>query len=545
MFKNPFGGFDFGKPFARKRARNLFGYHTTPRDFKHGARDIPFGMGAASLYVDGTDGHDSNDGESWKTATKTIQAAIDAADHWTNIFIKPGAYAEAAHVDSKHGISLIGATRAGVHITAPGGGNAFTSSAVSFADALSGQVANLKATGGAHYYGIYAANSDLLQVENCYCYSCYSGIKLYNSDDVIVYNNVIDGNNLDVGAHGGVYIDSNSLRTHVYQNTISNYTGTGSGARIYGEDCRFHDNTITSVYHGIHIQPAVTIATIFHNNLITCSDKYINDASTIATVFENYYSVHSNVDNGFGIAKAPYAYTGGTDPRPVVVRNGWLGLSWADADTVADILEDVTGIAGAAMRGTDNAALASVCTEARLAELDAANLPADIADLITRTKGLDDIHDDLVTVDTVVDSILANQKKFWHWTAIVADSYEEVTGTWTWSNNTNQHLGGIILNDAKALNDEIAIPFFARSTDAVTLNIRGATYSDGGIATIYIDGASQGTIDWYSASVSYNVIRTISITPARVGMNIIGIKLTSKDGSSSAYGVRISEMWLS
>jgi len=36
------------------------------------------------------------------------------------------------------------------------------------------------------------------------------------------------------------------------------------------------------------------------------------------------------------------------------------------------------------MAGTDNAALASVCTEARLAELDAANLPADVDTLITR-----------------------------------------------------------------------------------------------------------------------------------------------------------------
>ena len=35
------------------------------------------------------------------------------------------------------------------------------------------------------------------------------------------------------------------------------------------------------------------------------------------------------------------------------------------------------------MRGTDGAALASVCTEARLAELDAVNLPADIADIPT------------------------------------------------------------------------------------------------------------------------------------------------------------------
>lgn len=527
MFKNPLAGFDLSNPFgaaAMKRSRNLFGTHTTPREWKHGARDIPFGMGAASLYVDATDGSDSNDGESWKTAKKTIQEAVDTADHWTNIFIKPGAYAEAVHIDTKHGISLLGATRAGVHITAPNGGSAFAATAIGFEDALSGYVANLKLTGGDSYYGVYAANSDLLRVENCYCYACYSGIKLYNSDDVVIFNNTIDGNNLNVGAHGGVYLDANSSRSHVFQNTISNYTGTGTGAWILGDDCRFHDNTITSVYYGLYVQAAMAVATIFHNNLITCSSAYIKDDSTNATVFENYYSVHSNVDNGFGIAKAPYAYTGGTDPRPVVTRNGWLGLSWADADLVA---------------------LASVCTEARLAELDAANLPTDIADLITRTKGLDDIHDDLVTVDTVVDSILANQKKSWYWTAIISDSYEAVTGTWSWSDNINQHLGGVIINDAKALNDEIAMPLFAHSTDARTLNIRGITHSDSGITTIYIDGNSQGTLDWYSAGVSYNVIKTISITPARVGLNVIGIKLTGKDGSSSAYGTRLSEMWLS
>ena len=57
---------------------------------------------------------------------------------------------------------------------------------------------------------------------------------------------------------------------------------------------------------------------------------------------------------------------------------------------VLDILADVTGIGGAAMRGTDSAALASVATEARLAELDAANLPADIAAIpTTAMRGTD------------------------------------------------------------------------------------------------------------------------------------------------------------
>src|SRR3972149_2655714 len=40
------------------------------------------------------------------------------------------------------------------------------------------------------------------------------------------------------------------------------------------------------------------------------------------------------------------------------------------------------------MRGTDSAALASVCTEGRLAELDAANLPADVDAIKVKTDNL-------------------------------------------------------------------------------------------------------------------------------------------------------------
>lgn len=49
------------------------------------------------------------------------------------------------------------------------------------------------------------------------------------------------------------------------------------------------------------------------------------------------------------------------------------------------------------MRGTDSAALASVCTEERLAELDAGNLPSDIDDILEDTG---------TTLDGIVDSIL-------------------------------------------------------------------------------------------------------------------------------------------
>jgi len=52
-------------------------------------------------------------------------------------------------------------------------------------------------------------------------------------------------------------------------------------------------------------------------------------------------------------------------------------------DTIAGVTLVTTCTTNSDMVGTNNAALASVCTEARLAELDEANLPTDIADIPT------------------------------------------------------------------------------------------------------------------------------------------------------------------
>jgi len=50
-------------------------------------------------------------------------------------------------------------------------------------------------------------------------------------------------------------------------------------------------------------------------------------------------------------------------------------------DTVARVTLTDTTTTNTDMRGTDNAALASICTEARLLELDTANLPTDVSNV--------------------------------------------------------------------------------------------------------------------------------------------------------------------
>lgn len=56
-------------------------------------------------------------------------------------------------------------------------------------------------------------------------------------------------------------------------------------------------------------------------------------------------------------------------------------VTLVDTTTTNTDMRGTDSVDTATMRGTDSAALASVCTEPRLAELDAANLPTDISNL--------------------------------------------------------------------------------------------------------------------------------------------------------------------
>lgn len=69
-----------------------------------------------------------------------------------------------------------------------------------------------------------------------------------------------------------------------------------------------------------------------------------------------------------------------TDPaNEIANQSSIIGL-------IRAILADVTGLNGSAMRGTDSAALAAVCTETRLSQLDAANLPTSIGAIVTNVS---------------------------------------------------------------------------------------------------------------------------------------------------------------
>lgn len=84
-----------------------------------------------------------------------------------------------------------------------------------------------------------------------------------------------------------------------------------------------------------------------------------------------------------------------------------------------------------------------------------------------------------------------------------------------------------------AINNERRNFFFLRS-GTYTLRIKVLKTTSGGIATVYIDGVSQGTVDCYNNSTLESTL-TISITVTTDGWHELRFIIASKNASSSNY----------
>lgn len=119
---------------------------------------------------------------------------------------------------------------------------------------------------------------------------------------------------------------------------------------------------------------------------LTEADDLWNGALLIFTSGAN--DIRTAIVTGFDAASdtitfapaVPDAVT--TEGYVIVPGLGWAARDLANTtDGLSALKTLLDAIPTTAMRGTDSAALASVCTEARLSELDAGNLPTDIANL--------------------------------------------------------------------------------------------------------------------------------------------------------------------
>ena len=355
MFTNPFAKYNpFKGPFgaAMKRSRNLFGTHTTPREWKHGARDIPFGMGAASLYVDGTDGHDSNDGESWKTAKATIQEAIDTADSWTQIYVAADTYAENVLIPTtKRDLALIGESRDTViihptdgyplRIQAP---NTAVHNCSLFLEEIT------------KYCAYVQSDRCLLDTINVDGVANSSGIKFHGSEGTILRRLYAVNSNL-IRA-----VDTTGTASHIeISDCIIDISGSYG---IYFDSIsksKIFDNNVNVTGYCVYLAVAATDNAVFHNCLVDPRDHGTNN-----TFFENFYSGHTNINNGHGCATEPFTFTNNTDPRPAICCNCWNangifrtllrkktaaqttqaatnanGTTWVDLKTIAPTTSDI------------------------------------------------------------------------------------------------------------------------------------------------------------------------------------------------------------
>lgn len=126
-------------------------------------------------------------------------------------------------------------------------------------------------------------------------------------------------------------------------------------------------------------------------------------------------NVYDSLIAGTDVLNADVTQINGATAPVTNLEDDYDGTGYVKANSTVG-----TVTANTDMRGTDSAALASVCTEARLAELDAANIPTDLAtiagyidteisDIITHLtdiKGAGWTNENLTTIDGLIDTLL-------------------------------------------------------------------------------------------------------------------------------------------
>lgn len=114
--------------------------------------------------------------------------------------------------------------------------------------------------------------------------------------------------------------------------------------------------------------------------------------------------------------------------------------------------------------------------------------------------------------------------------------------------SSSQVLNGYWLQNAPAIHDAVEFAFWLAKGVYVAYMF-GVTNNQSGIMSFDVNGVSQGvTIDWYSAGGVFSVEKSVNLTLPTDGLNLIRVKIDTKNASSTNYFARMSYMmlkWLS
>ena len=238
---------------------------------------------AADLYVR-PDGDDSNDGESWESPRRTIQAAINAANYGDVIYAGPGTYEEKLIL--KNGVSVIGDGSETTQIEYSG-----DDSVVEASGCESGKLSGFAiVSGGVEWPVILLKDSSIIIFRNVIKGSDASGVEVVGSMSAPqVMDNEIKENRwgvtLDEGSRGvvaGNVVTSNlyhGIATVASAPLITNNVVWGNSNGIFvvdGADPQISNNTIVSNREsGIWVFRDAS-PSIFHNIIISNSMGGIN-----------------------------------------------------------------------------------------------------------------------------------------------------------------------------------------------------------------------------------------------------------------------------
>ena len=298
----------------------------TPRDQKKAIDDLVITkVGGADYFVDNTNGSDSNDGLSWKTAKKTIQSAIDEAESWSSIWIKAGTYNEELNISTSN-LSLIGETRTLTSIVPTGG----TGSTTVFIDADYISIQSMEITVENYGYGIYLKPRNNILIKD---------IKLIE----------VSG----AASNFGIFVDQTrySIIKEIYSSADISYgidfTGTASKSSKYNQisncylSCRhsifmpnyaeenliFNNYISNSAVSGLDLNSSSVIKNKIFHNIFVDNALQVNDNGVSNIFFENHFSDYTTDTNNDGICDSSYAIAGSAsnyDYKPVSYPYAWL-----------------------------------------------------------------------------------------------------------------------------------------------------------------------------------------------------------------------------
>ena len=197
------------------------------------------------------------------------------------------------------------------------------------------------------------------------------------------------------------------------------------------------------------------------------------------------------------------------------VRLGLTALPNAAADAAGGLpisplgSQDLDALDGVSMRGTDDAALASVATEARLAELDGANLPSEIAAIpTTAMRGTDGANTTTPpTVGAIADAV--QDEPIEDHVAQGTSGYSVALGVYAGSDGPGIYI------DSGAANTNTVVGTDGTEANPVSTFAAARTLADAlGLKIYYLEGNSDITLaatheDWEFigiGSVADNVV---------------------------------------